>query len=82
MSGKRRRRRLSKKEYEQLERKEAQLESDARSESEYRQERIKTLWSPEEQDLKAKTYKERKLNEQKAEGAKTQEATQMHQRLG
>jgi len=44
MSGKRRRRRLSKKEYEQLERKEAELESDARSESEDRQERIKVLW--------------------------------------
>ena len=44
MSGKRRRHRLSKKEYEQLERKEAQRESDARSESEARQERIKVLW--------------------------------------
>jgi hypothetical protein len=57
MSGKRRRRRLSKKEYEQLERKEAQRELDARSESEDRQERIKLLWGLEEQ--------ERKLNEQK-----------------
>jgi anti-sigma28 factor (negative regulator of flagellin synthesis) len=44
MSVKRRRRRLSEKEYEQLERKETQLESDARSESEDRQERIKILW--------------------------------------
>jgi anti-sigma28 factor (negative regulator of flagellin synthesis) len=44
MSSKRRRRRLSKKEYEQLERKEAQRELDARSESEDRQERIKVLW--------------------------------------
>ena len=44
MSGKRRRHRLSKKEYEQLERKEAQRESEARSESEARQERIKVLW--------------------------------------
>jgi hypothetical protein len=43
MSGKRRRR-LSKKEYEQLERKEAELQSDARSESQARQERIKVLW--------------------------------------
>ena len=41
---KRKHRRLSKKEYEQLERKEAQLESEARSESEDRQERIKVLW--------------------------------------
>lgn len=44
MSSKRRRRRLSKTEYEQLERKEAQRELDARSESEDRQERIKALW--------------------------------------
>ena len=65
MSGKRRRQRLSKKEYEQLERKEAQRESDARSESEDRQETIKARWGLKEQDLKAKTYKERKLNEQK-----------------
>ncbi len=43
MSGKRRRRR-SKKAYEQLERKEAQRKLDARSESEDRQERIKVLW--------------------------------------
>jgi hypothetical protein len=57
MSGKRRRRRLSKKEYEQLERKEAQRELDARSESEDRQERIKVRWGLEKQ--------ERKLNEQK-----------------
>jgi hypothetical protein len=41
---KRKRRRLSKKKHEQLEREEAEKESKVRSESEKRQERIKVLW--------------------------------------
>ncbi len=57
MSGKRRRRRLNKKEYERLERELAEEKEKARSESEDRQERIKVLWGLEKQ--------ERKLNEQK-----------------
>jgi hypothetical protein len=63
MSGKRRR--LNKKERERLEQEIAQRESDARSESEDRQQRIKLLWDLKEQDLKGKTYEQRKLKEQK-----------------
>ena len=67
MSGKRRWRRSKKadREFERQERKIAEHEANARSESEERHERIKVLWGLKEQDLKAKPYKERKLNEQK-----------------
>jgi hypothetical protein len=73
MRGKRRRR-PSKKQYEQVERKEAQLELDARSESEDRQEEIKVLWGLDEQQLKAATKnpkeKQRKEQELKAQKLK------------
>jgi hypothetical protein len=65
MSGKRRRRRLSKKEYERLEREIADLESKARAESQARQERINVLWGLNEQDPKERKLNRQKLKEQK-----------------
>jgi hypothetical protein len=56
---------VNKKKRERLDREIAQRESDAQSKSEDRQERIRVLWGLKEQDPKAKTYWERKLNEQK-----------------
>jgi hypothetical protein len=68
---KRKRRRLSKKKLEQLEREEAEKESKARSESEDRQEEIKVLWGLAEQQLgTAKNPKERKLKEKQLKAKK------------
>ena len=55
----------AKTEHERLKREIVDRKTKARSDSENRQERIKVIWGLEEQDLKATTYKERKLNEQK-----------------
>ena len=68
------RRRLSKKAYERLEREMADRKSKAPAESQARQERIKELWGLDEQQLKAATKnpreKQRKEQELKAQKLK------------
>ena len=73
MSGKRKRRWWSKKaekEHERLRKEIADKKEKARSESEDRQQKIKVLWGLKKQDLKSKTYKERKENEQELKALK------------